>query len=196
MTMLTKIRVADEKDAQGIVAIYAPFCAGDSPVSFEIEPPTLDEMRSRIASTLESLPWIVCEDSGGQLLGYAYASQHKTRPAYRWSVDVSIYLSPKARRQGIGTKLYRKLFAILIEMGFVNAYAGVTLPNAASVAIHQALGFSQVGVYEQVGYKGGKWHDVAWFALSLTDHGDSPTEPLKFTDYISSRIKTGAGAEL
>lgn len=196
MTVPAKMRVGNKDDAAAVLAIYAPFCRSDSPVSFEIEPPSLDEMCSRITSTLEALPWIVCEDSAGRLLGYAYASQHKTRPAYRWSVDVSIYLSPESRRQGIGKMLYEKLFEILIDLGYVNAYAGVTLPNLASVGLHQSLGFVEVGLYKQVGYKCGQWHDVAWFARSLKEHADHPAEPVTFARYISTKIDAGAGLEL
>jgi L-amino acid N-acyltransferase YncA len=105
-------------------------------------------------------------------------------------------LSPEARRQGIGTMLYQKLFAILRELGYINAYAGITLPNAASVAIHEALGFVEVGVYKQVGYKGGKWHDVVWSALSLQEHADTPAEPINFAQFFSAKVKTKAGAEL
>jgi phosphinothricin acetyltransferase len=196
MTVPFKIRVAEEKDAEAILAIYAPFCLSESAVSFEIEPPTVDDMRSRIASTLESLPWIVCVDSHGHVLGYAYASQHKSRLAYRWSVDVSIYLSVDARRQGVGARLYRKLFEILKDLGYINAYAGIALPNDASVALHKALDFVEVGVYEQVGFKGGKWHDVIWLAMTIQEHVDSPTEPIQFAQYLGIRAKSGASPEL
>ncbi|MBS1992634.1 MAG: N-acetyltransferase [Cyanobacteria bacterium SZAS LIN-2] len=179
------IRVATEGDAAAILAIYAPFCGPDSAVSFEIEPPSLDEMRSRIASTLPALPWIVAHSADGKLLGYAYAAMHKTRAAYRWSVDVTIYLGPDARRQGVGRRLYTRLFDILRGQGYVNAYAGITLPNEASQGLHRAMGFYEVGVYEQVGFKSGKWHDVIWLALRLQHHSETPAEPITFSEYIS-----------
>jgi L-amino acid N-acyltransferase YncA len=191
-----KIRIADIGDAEGMLAIYAPFCAPDSAVSFEIEPPTIDDMRERITFGSRSLHWIVCVRDNREVLGYAYASPHSTRAAYRWSVNVSIYLSPNARRQGIGKKLYEKLFALVKELGYVNAYAGITLPNQASEALHKALGFVEVGVYKQVGYKVGKWHDVVWFALMLRPHEASPAEPVKFAVYLHERIKRGEGPML
>jgi len=177
------IRVADGNDAAAVLAIYAPFCGPDSAVSFEIEPPALDDMRSRIISTLETLPWLVAYAADGTVLGYAYAAHHKTRAAYRWSVDVSIYLSSGARHQGLGSKLYTRLFDILREQGYVNAYAGITLPNDASVALHRSLGFYEVGVYEQVGFKSGRWHDVIWLALRLQHHAENPAEPIAFVEY-------------
>jgi len=180
------IRVADANDAAAVLAIYAPFCGPDSAVSFEIEPPTLDDMRSRIISTLETLPWIVAYSADGTVLGYAYAAHHKARAAYRWSVDVSIYLSSGARHQGLGSKLYTKLFDILRAQNYVNAYAGITLPNDASVALHRSLGFYEVGVYEQVGFKSGRWHDVIWLALRLQHHAEAPAEPVTFAEYLKT----------
>src|SRR5262249_34128687 len=147
------VRVATENDGLEILEIYAPFCENSCPISFEITPPNLNEMRERVRSTLAILPWLVYEHDGKER-GYAYASQHKPRAAYIWSADVSVYLNPLARRQGIGTRLYSYLFEILRSQGYYNAYAGVTLPNPASVGLHKSLGFKEVGVYEKVGYKG------------------------------------------
>jgi L-amino acid N-acyltransferase YncA len=196
MSETNTIRIAGVGDAEGVLAIYAPFCAWHSPVSFEIEPPQIDEMRERITHGSTLLPWIVCVDAERSLLGYAYASPHSSRAAYRWSVNVSVYLGPDARRQGIGKRLYEKLFALLKDLGYYNAYAGVTLPNDASVALHKSMGFRAVGVYEKVGYKAGKWHDVAWFARAVQSHGDAPTEPVKFAQYLHERIKAGLGVVL
>jgi L-amino acid N-acyltransferase YncA len=173
------IRVVSEPDARAVSDIYAPFCAASSPVSFETVPPSVDEMRDRIRKTLKMLPWLVFEREG-QVLGYVYSSPHRARPAYRWSVDVSAYMHADARRQGIATRLYEKLFQILRAQGYHNAYAGIAQPNPASVALHKALGFKEVGVYEHVGYKGGAWHDVSWFALQLSGCVSAPTEPVSF----------------
>ena len=179
-------RVATPADAAGCREIYAPFCAADSPVSFELEAPSEAEMGSRIGSTLQSLPWLVAAGVGGKILGYAYASPHMARPAYRWSVNVSIYLHPDARRQGLGSNLYKKLFGILRELGYCNAYAGITLPNEGSLALHRHLDFLEVGVYARVGYKCGVWHDVAWWGLSLQNHPEQPAEPVLFPHYLDS----------
>jgi len=170
------IRIASEDDAGDIAAIYAPFCR-ETPVSFETEAPTVDEMRRRIAKTLKSFPWLVCEDDG-QVLGYAYASQHRERAAYRWSVDVSVYVREGHRRSGLGRALYTSLLAVLCLQGFHNALAGATLPNPGSVALHEGMGFEPVGTYRNIGFKCDAWHDVRWWQLSLRGPEPSPAEPL------------------
>src|SRR5262249_49535543 len=130
------------------------------------ELPTVEEMRRRIVDLLPHWPWLVCEQEG-KILGYVYASQHRSRAAYRWSTDVSVYIDEQFHRLGIGRGLYSSLFAILTLQGFYNAYAGITLPNPASVGLHEALGFQAVGVYRAVGFKLGAWHDVGWWQLVL-----------------------------
>ncbi len=172
------IRAARAEDALGIVEIYAPFCL-NSATTFEVVPPSIDEMQRRMAAITKTHPWLVCEENG-EILGYAYGCAHKERAAYRWSCDVAIYLAEKARGKGVGTMLYTELFRQLRELGLYNAYAGVTLPNAASVALHEKLGFKPVGVYKNVGYKLGKWHDVGWWHLILKEHDQEPDEPSRF----------------
>jgi phosphinothricin acetyltransferase len=171
------IRLANKNDAEQILAIYAPFCFDHSPVSFETVPPSLKEMEQRIEKTLESLPWLVWQENG-QVLGYAYASPHRNRAAYQWSVDVSAYIDANKRRSGVGSTLYDSLFAILRSQGYFNAYAGITLPNPASVKLHEKMGFSLVGTYRQVGHKGGSWHDVAWYELALKPKDANPPAPI------------------
>jgi phosphinothricin acetyltransferase len=166
------IRVATLADAEQVQAIYGPYCS--TPVSFELEPPSVGEMRQRLAKVLEQYPWLVCEH-GGEVLGYAYAGPHRERAAYGWSVDTSAYVG--RLRCGIGRALYTSLFALLRLQGFVNAYAGVTLPNPASVGLHEAMGFRPVGVYREVGYKCGAWHDVAWYQLLLQPRPSQPMLP-------------------
>jgi L-amino acid N-acyltransferase YncA len=158
-----------------VQAIYAPVVR-DTAISFETEPPTVEEMRQRITHTLERLPWVVCKQ-WGVLLGYAYASPHRARAAYQWSVDVSVYVHAQARRVGVGRALYRSLFSLLTLQGFYQAYAGITLPNPASVGLHESLGFQPVGVYRAVGYKLGAWHDVGWWQLPLRERTTSPDPP-------------------
>jgi phosphinothricin acetyltransferase len=171
-----EIRLATPKDALRVQAIYAPI-VWDTAISFELEPPTVDEMRRRIVKTLEHLPWLVCERRG-DILGYVYASQHRTRPAYQGSVDVSVYVHAHARRSGVGRALYRSLFALLALQGFYQVYAGNTLPNPASVGLHESLGFQPVGVYRTVGYTPGAWHDVGWWQLSLLERAVPPAPPI------------------
>jgi phosphinothricin acetyltransferase len=130
-------------------------------------------------------PWLVCEVAG-EALGYAYAGLHRERAAYQWSVEVSAYVRGDARRAGVGRALYTSLFAALVVQGFRNAYAGVTLPNAASVGLHTAVGFSPVGVYRGVGYKFGAWHDVAWFERALAPRVADPPAPQLLPDLADS----------
>jgi L-amino acid N-acyltransferase YncA len=175
--MARTIRLAHPDDASTLHAIYVPFVV-NTPISFELVPPTEQEMRQRIEQTVQTHPWLVCEEQG-EILGYAYASQHRTRQAYQWSVDVSAYVHERWRRKGIGKALYTSLFALLQLQGFYNVYAGIALPNPASVALHEAMGMRQVGVYSQVGYKLGVWHDVGWWQQSLQSHGLEPVPPLE-----------------
>jgi L-amino acid N-acyltransferase YncA len=171
----SSIRLATERDAGQVAAIYAPNVT-DTIISFELEPPSADEMRRRIEVTLERYPWLVCERRG-RVLGYAYAGAHGSRAAYRWSVDVSVYVHEEARRTGVGRALYASLIAALSLQGFYNAYAGATLPNPASVGLHESVGFRAVGVYRGVGYKLGAWHDVGWWHLSLRKRVADPDPP-------------------
>lgn len=166
------IRLAHERDAAEIAAIYATSVTS-SAISFEIEPPTAEMIAERIAHIIPTYPWLVSEDAGA-VVGYAYASQHRARAAYQWSVDVSVYIHEDWRGQGIGRALYMTLFAVLRAQGFANAYAGITLPNPGSVALHEAMGMTPVGVYRHVGYKLGAWHDVGWWEGAL---GSPPAEP-------------------
>jgi len=170
------IRLATGQDAGQISAIYAPIVQ-QTIISFEVEPPTADEMRRRIENTLDRLPWLVCEREG-RVAGYADASEHSARAAYQWSVDVSAYVHERERRAGVGRALYRSLFAVLALQGFYNAYVGISLPNPASVGLHEAVGFRPVGLYRGVGYKLGAWHDVGWWERSLQERVASPKAPV------------------
>jgi len=174
----TTLRLARHGDARGVAAIYAPVVQTTA-ISFETEPPTMEDMAQRIQKTLAHWPWMVC-DRAGEVLGYAYASQHRERAAYQWSVDVSVYVHPRAHRSGIGRALYTSLIRLLVLQGFYNAYAGITLPNAASVGLHEAVGFRPVGVYRKVGFKLGAWHDVGWWSLLLQPPAARPSSPVDF----------------
>jgi L-amino acid N-acyltransferase YncA len=182
--MLT-IRLATPDDAEQVQAVYAPYC--QTPISFELGPPSVEEMRGRLAKVLGPYPWLVCEDDG-EVLGYAYATQHRERAAYRWSVDTAIYVRQGRQRRGVGRALYASLLAVLPLQGYVTAYAGVTLPNPASVGLHEAMGFEPVGVYRQVGFKCGSWHDVAWFQRPLRP---GPGEPPPLTRLEEVRHTAG-----
>jgi L-amino acid N-acyltransferase YncA len=155
------IRQAGVGDAPAIQAIYAPVVA-DTIISFEEVPPDVAEIERRIAATLSAYPYVVAEE-GGEVLGYAYASEHRTRAAYRSSVDVTVYVAAGAHHRGIGRALYAELLPAAAARGYHAAFAGIALPNAASVGLHEAMGFSPVGVYREVGRKFGRWHDVGWW---------------------------------
>lgn len=179
-----EIRLATSDDAGWIAGIYAPFVR-DTVISFELEPPSADEMRKRIDSTLQTYPWLVAEEAR-EPLGYAYASQHRTRAAYRWACDVSVYVAPHAHRRNVGSTLYARLLEILTGQGFRNAFAGIALPNAASIALHERMGFTHLGTYSGVGYKLGTWHDVGWWQKPLSDAGGIPAEPIPLAEYIKA----------
>lgn len=159
------IRPAMAKDADALLAIYRPFVAA-SAVSFETLAPTVEEFAARVQKAVASWQWLVAEQRG-RCIGYAYGSSHRERAAYRWSVEVSAYVDPEYHRQGVGRALYLRLFADLADKGFCNAYAGITMPNDASVALHRSVGFEPIGIFGAVGRKFGKWHDVAWFQRQL-----------------------------
>ncbi len=170
------IRMATPGDGPQVAEIYGPIVSG-TVISFELDPPSGAEMAGRIEAMLRYAPWLAC-DEGGVLAGYAYASRHRERAAYRWSVDVSVYVGDRFRRGGVGRALYTSLLELLRLQGFHAAHAGITLPNAASVGLHEALGFRPVGVYPQVGFKLGRWHDVGWWQLPLRERRGAPAEPL------------------
>jgi L-amino acid N-acyltransferase YncA len=165
------IRPADSSDAAGCLALYAPFVR-DTAVSFETEVPT-------IAETVRDFPWLVAE-SAGAVIAYAYARRHRERPSYRWSAEVSVYVARESRRRGIARDLYSTLLDVLRRQGYANAYAGIALPNPASVAFHESMGFEPVGIYKKVGFKLGRWHDVGWWSLRLTDATAPPVEPVPY----------------
>jgi phosphinothricin acetyltransferase len=161
------IRTATAADAAGLLAIYAPFVERTA-VSFETVVPTVEEFAARIAKSNSRWAWLVAERDGA-LLGYAYGSTHRERAAYRWSVETSAYVDPRFQRQGVGRGLYLALFDALAGKGYCNAFAGATLPNDASIALHRSLGFEPIGVFRSIGRKFGAWHDVAWMQRRLRD---------------------------
>jgi phosphinothricin acetyltransferase len=173
------IRIAELSDAEAVAAIYAPIVR-DTTISFELEPPSVEDMRARIDATLQKLPWLVSVDEHGLVDGYVYASKHRERAAYQWSVDVTAYVREDARGQGVGKQLYARLFGELIRLGYFQAFAGIALPNEASVALHESLGFVPLGVYRKVGFKHGAWRDVGWWQRQLQTPGSQPSQPAIF----------------
>lgn len=173
------IRIAQPNDGSGCAAIYRPFVE-ESCVSFETIAPDAVEMRARIEKTLDTHPWLIADD-GGAVVGYAYGSPHRERAAYRWSVDVTIYLAERARGKGLGSRMYRVLLNLLAKQGYRAAFAGIALPNEASIAAHESVGFTHLGTYVDVGYKLGDWRSVGWWGRELTVASGPPLEPVRYS---------------
>lgn len=173
--MSVTLRLASLDDAADILAIYAPYCASTN-VTFEVVPPTLDQMRDRIARITDEYPWLVGEVDG-RVVGYVYASRFRERAAYRWTAEVAVYVAPSAQRRGLGRALYTSLIAILRAQGFFQAVAGITVPNISSIRLHESVGFQQTGVFPAVGHKEGRWLDVGWWQLALQPEISNPPEP-------------------
>ena len=167
------IRDADpDRDAAACAAIYAPYVEG-SIISFELTPPGAEEFGERIRHYQETHPYLVAE-SGGEVVGYAYACEFNPRQAYRWSASVSVYIDSEARGGGLGRALYTELLERLRRQGMRMACAGITLPNPASVGLHEAMGFERIGVLGEIGWKDGEWLDVGWWQLQLSPAPDGP----------------------
>lgn len=173
-----RIRDADpSRDAAACAAIYAPYVE-DTVVSFEEQAPGPAEMRGRIEGVAGTHGWLVAEREG-RVAGYAYAYPFQQRPAYRWTVGVSVYVADGEHGRGVGRALYTELFQRLRERGFRMAHAGITLPNPASVALHESFGFEPIGVNREIGWKHGAWRDVGWWQRPIGQAADdsTPAEP-------------------
>lgn len=180
-----QIRMAGAGDAAEAAAIYAQYIA--TPISFEYQLPTVEEMAGRIEATLAEYPYLVAEE-GGRLLGYAYAHRQMAREAYQWNAELSIYLDRTATSQGVGTRLYQALMELLRLQGVRTVYGGVTVPNEKSQRLHLALGFKSVGIYHSTGYKCGQWHDVEWFEKQLLPYEAEPQPVTPITAVEDGRI--------
>jgi len=172
------VRLAVAEDAAAIAAIYAPYVT-QSAVSFEAEAPGVEEMRARIAAGGALYPWLVAEE-GGALLGYASASAFRARHAYRFTVETSVYVRDGGQRRGVGGALYSALLPLLGRQGFTQAIAALTLPNDASVKLHERHGFARAGAYENVGHKFGEWRSVGLWQRALAPLVADPAEPQPF----------------
>lgn len=168
------VRAAGPADAAAIAAIYAPYVSGTA-ISFEDTPPSTEQVAARMTQS-PRLPWWVALEAD-TVVGYAYAAPHRLRAAYRWSVEVSVYLASSRRSRGLGRALYHQLLADVRDLGYVSAYAGIALPNPSSVRLHEHVGFTPIGVFRAAGYKHGRWHDVGWWYLPLADPPTNPTDP-------------------
>ncbi|MDR3585522.1 MAG: GNAT family N-acetyltransferase [Desulfosporosinus sp.] len=180
------IRLANKHDAAQITDIYRPYIENTS-ISFETIVPSKEEMETRIERILTNNPWLVFEENN-IILGYAYASKHRERAAYKWAVDVSVYVRQDHRCKGIGKRLYTALLSVLRLQGYCNVYAGICLPNESSVGIHENFGFNKIAHYNKVGYKFGQWHDVGWWEFFLEQHNSEPSDPLPISNIEQYKI--------
>jgi phosphinothricin acetyltransferase len=169
------LRLASLRDDSALAAIYAPVVASTA-ISFELVAPGAADMRARLAAQPATKPWIVAELDGA-VGGYAYASDFRGRPAYRFGVEVTVYVAEAARRRGVGLALYRSLLGLLAAQGYRRAFAGIALPNDASIALHRAVGFTEAGVVHAAGFKFDRWHDVAFFECALGALDVPPRDP-------------------
>ena len=170
------IRIAEPGDVSSILEIYSPFVL-ESPVTFEESVPDRDEMEERINSILKDYPYLVCEINN-KVVGFAYATRHRDREAYRWAKELSVYVHPDFRRKKVGLALYSSLIEILVQQGVTRVLAGITVPNPASVSFHESMGFRKVAHFDAIGYKIGKWQSVGWWELNLNPNNKPPVSRL------------------
>lgn len=178
------IRAATPEDAAAIAAIYAPFVLSGT-VSFETDAPDTRQMRTRMAASDGLYPWLVATSGEGDdagVVAYAYAARFRDRPAYRYVVETSIYMSGSVQGQGVGRLLYEALVDTLRAQGFTQAIGVIALPNDASITLHEAVGFRRAGLYREIGYKQGRWIDVGFWQCELNDSAVPPVEPKRFAD--------------
>jgi len=187
-----RLRFATLDDAAAMAAIYAPVVE-QTAISFEAVPPDAAAMRDRLAEHPANMPWIVAE-LDGSVAGYAYAGVFRARAAYRFSTEVTVYVAAGARRSGVGRRLYRALLALLAGQGYRTVYAGITLPNAASIALHAALGFTPVGVFRAAGFKFERWHDVGFYERILGRLDVPDRDPLDLAELAPATLEAVFGA--
>lgn len=180
------IRPATIDDAAGLLAVYKPYVESTA-ITFEYEVPSVEEFEGRINTITPEFPWLVCEHED-TIAGYAYAHKHRDRTAYQWSPESTIYLSEAYHGKGIARVLYEAVFAILKMQGFINVYAGVLASNLKSNAFHKAMGFEEIGLYRNIGYKLGEWHSNYWYQLHILPHVINPPVPKRMADIAGTEV--------
>lgn len=180
-------RLCELKDAQSVSEIIGPYIL-HTPVTFEMTLPSVVDFEERIRTNGAFFPWIVVEHDA-EVVGFAYAVKHRVRQAYQWSVELSVYVKEAYRSKGLAKDLYDRLTALLKEQGIYNAYAGITLPNEASIKFHKKMGFEDVGVYKEIGWKLDKWHDVLWMGKTLQEKLNEPSHPISINELDDDLIK-------
>lgn len=174
------IRFIRDSDHEGVLAVYAPYVLHTA-ITFEYEVPTLEEFSSRVRTISKHYPYLVCE-CDGQIVAYCYGSIHRVKTAYQWSVESTIYISEVYHHRGIADAMYRCLFEILKLQGFVNVYAGISVPDGKSDKFHSKFGFKYLGCFPKIGFKHGKWHDLKWYEYNLEEHRDDMAAPTPIID--------------
>lgn len=182
------IRMAEPDDAENLLEIYAPYVKNTC-ITFEYEVPSAREFTGRITKTLNKFPYLVAELSG-EIIGYAYASPFKGRPAYDWAVETTVYLKENIRGKGIGRQLYTALEDILKKQNITNANACITYPNPESIGFHEKMGYRTVGHFTKCGYKDGQWLDVVWMEKFLQKHPEKPAAviPVGVLDAVELKL--------
>lgn len=185
--MQLELRLASTEDSQTLLEIYRYYIE-NTVITFETQTPTIDVFAQRIRDISGTYPYLVCL-ADGKIVGYAYAAKNRERAAYRFNVDTSIYIQEEYHGYGVGSRLYHSLFSILRSLGYVNAYACITLPNPKSQRFHEKHGFSPVGIFRKTGYKMGSWHDVVWFEKQLLPYVNSPAPLRKITEFSHKELQ-------
>jgi L-amino acid N-acyltransferase YncA len=185
MNNIYSIRLAREEDVDALLTIYAPYVE-KTIISFEYEVPSREEFIERIRTFSTDYPYLVCEYNG-RIVGYAYASKHRARTAYQWSAESTVYMHKDFHRKGIARVLYETLFDMLRLQGYFNVYAGISIPNDQSVGFHLALGFEEIGIFKNIGFKFGNWHGTHWSQLKLNEYTTTPGIPKKMHEVIGTR---------
>ena len=184
------LRPAEEEDIAEMLALYAPYVI-QTTVSSEYDAPSIEEFTRRWRTYTQKLPWLVCRIDG-EVVGYGYAAPHRTRAAYQWSVETSIYVAQEQHRHGIAGAIYAALFELLAMQGYYNIYVGITSPNERSMKFHKAMGFIISGAYQESMYKLGQWRDVLWMGKSLRPHDGAPQPTVPFPEIKDSPLVTRA----
>jgi phosphinothricin acetyltransferase len=184
------IRMAQPDDSQAVLGIYAPYVT-DTAITFVSKLPTVDEIRTKMVDIEKRYPYLVCT-IGDNIVGFAYANQARPHEAYAWNAELSVYIDPNYHGRGIATALYTALFQILKAQGFWNLYAVITLPNAASIALHKHFGFRELAIHENDGYKMGEWRDVLWMIYRIEGAADPEAHgyPVRLTKLRENEIET------
>ncbi|GAC1420646.1 MAG: GNAT family N-acetyltransferase [Flavisolibacter sp.] len=175
---MVAVRIAEHQDTSDIINIYTPYVLRHA-TTFETQVPSLLEMENRVRHYLERYPWLVCT-LNNMVIGYVYASAYKDREAYRWSCECSVYFLIAYQGKGLAKELYKVLFTILKVQGFRSVLAGITLPNPASIKLHEGFGFKCLAIYENIGYKLDSWKSVGWWRLQINEFSSQPAPPLFF----------------